>query len=224
MSTLNEIAYGIMNKVKPRLTDDSDLGISIIKHDIHVDRADLLKKHIKNGNSINDDFIQDLGCLDLEIADAADCCDLSTGCSMIRTVKDIPNNIMITRVGSIVKTKLRFKYTSFEEAMVSGNGRFNNDIIFAFPLNNKIHLKSNDITIALLSKINVRGVFQDPTDVKTFNQCGTDITCYSDDDEYPMSNWMEKHIREGLINTYLKQEQLPTDNANDGKDQSTDQS
>jgi len=224
MATLNEIAYTILNKVKPHFSDDSDLNIRTIKHDIHTERAEFLKKRRAKGSPIIDVFVQDLGCLELEVADAADCCDITSGCSVLRTKLDIPNDIKITRVGSIVKTKLKFKYLTYEEALVAGNGRFANNLIYAFPLNNKIYLKSNNQEIALLSHINVRGVFEDPTEVRAFTQCGTEITCYSDDDEYPMERAMEKYIREMLINVYLKAEQIPIDLANDGKDQTTDNS
>jgi hypothetical protein len=109
-----------------------------------------------------------------------------------------------------------------ESVNYNGNGKFNKNLVFAFVLNNRIYLKSNDNNISLLEYINIRGVFEDPRLVKIYNNCGEEEDCFQDNDVFPMPKRMEVHIREKLIASYLRSEQLPKDLNNDSKDQKTD--
>src|SRR6056297_1835930 len=220
--TLNELTYTIWKKVKPRLSDDSDLTRDNIKHDISAERSMLVWQQIRKGRPIHDALVQDLGCLELEIADAAECCDFTTGCKVLRTKKKLPSEIKITRVGPVVKTKARFKLVTYEEAIASGNGRFNQDTVYAYHMNDRVYLKGGEKTLALLEYINVRGVFEDPRDASEFSQCGSDKPYYSDDSDYPMPGWMETIVRDKLVKVYLQSESIPLDMGNDSKDQSTD--
>lgn len=222
--TLNEITYSILNKVRQSLTSDSNLTPAHIKNDIIAERADLIKSILDKGTIIDDVLVQDLGCIKLELADAADCCDVSTGCTVVRTNVEIPQEIKFTRVGPVNKTTKRFNMIPYERVDYVGNGRFTQNDIYAFHLNDRIYLKSNDPSIALLEYINIRGIFENPTLVSAFNNCNGNTICYSDDKDFPMSKWMEKHIRERLLTSYLKSEQLPKDLNNDSKDQRTDAS
>lgn len=224
--TLNQISYNILKKIKPVLTDDTNLSIDTVKYDVNTERALILKGLIEGTKhfSIDDVLVQDLGCVELETADAAECCDFSTGCTVLRTKKEIPAEIRITRVGPIIKTRPRFKLVTYEEALMSGNGKFNKNTIFAYPLNDRIYLVSKSQDLPLLEYINIRGVFEDPREVADFTQCDTNTACYSDDDDYPMPQWMETIIRDRLMKVYSVTEQLPVDLANDTKDQSTDAS
>jgi hypothetical protein len=222
--TLNEITYSILGQVKPVLTNDSNLTTLQVKNDIIAERADLIKRHLDSGRVIDDVFIQDLGCVELEIADAADCCNVDSGCTFVRTKVTLPQEIQYTRVGPINKGQKRFTFIPFESVDYVGNGRFNKDTVYAFALNDRIYLKSNNSNIANLEYINIRGVFENPRLVEGFNKCDTNDICYNDDMNFPMPKWMEVHIREKLIKSYLRSEQLPKDLGNDNKDQKTDAS
>lgn len=219
--TLNEITYSILGQVRPVLTMDSNLTPLHVKNDIIAERANMIKSHLENGKLVDEVFIQDLGCIPLEVVDAAECCDITTDCTVIRTAVELPQEIRFTRVGPIDKTSKRFTMIPYESVNYNGNGKFNKNLIFAFHLNNRIYLKSNDSNIGLLEYINVRGVFEDPRLIKDF-LCADGKPCYSDDESFPMPKWMEVHIRERLITSYLRSEQLPKDLNNDAKDQKTD--
>jgi len=228
-STLNQIAYTIMGKVKPHLTDDSDLTIEEIKNDIAAERTLLLRRDLGSRFRVTESIVSDLGCLELELADAAECCDIITGCKVLRTVKTMPSFVtskgqeVITRIGPIVKTMRPFnikKYNSIESA---GNGMFNANQVFAYYMNDRIYVFTKDSSYKTLKYINVRGVLENPSDIIDF-VCDPieGGSCYSDDEPYKLTKDLESQIRDKLISVYLQAIQLPKDLTNDGRDQITD--
>lgn len=228
-STLNEIAYGILGKVRPHLTDDSDLTIENVKHDVAVERAKLLKQQLSRTYRISENFVSDLGCLELELADAAECCGLSTDCKVLRTKLELPTfinvkgNVQITRVGPIVKHLKGFKVIPVSQVQSAGNGMFSQKKVYAYYMNNRIYIFTKDSSFKILKYINVRGVLEDPSDAKDFicDPSGTK-TCYTDDDPYKVTKDIESTIRRILINEYTAVDKNPKDLGNDAKDQKTD--
>jgi len=228
--TLNEIAYSIMNKVRPHLTDDSDLTIEVVKYDIGAERAKLLKQEIDRRYRITEDVISDLGCLELEIADAAECCNLSSDCTVLRTKKEIPSFLisrgkeLITRIGPIVKTLPGFTIIPYTKVGKVGNGMFNKNNIFAYHMGNRVYVYSTNPSFQLLKYVNIRGILEDPTSIKDF-MCdpSTDSSkCYSDDMPYKITKHLESDLKRLLVNFYLQELKLPKDLANDGTDKVTD--
>ena len=97
-----------------------------------------------------------------------------------------------------------------------GNGKFNSKSIFAFINNNRMYFKFNNIEARLLRKVNIMGVFEDPTAVAGF--CNADgSSCFSMDDEYPLSTWMVPYIHEEVLRQFTRGVKMPEDNANDAK-------
>ena len=70
-------------------------------------RALWLRNELNKNRTIDPNIVQDLGCIELELADKAECCDLEDGCKILRTNVTIPNTIElhnktgITRVAPI---------------------------------------------------------------------------------------------------------------------------
>ena len=230
MSTLNEITYNILSSVRPHITDDEDLTMEKIEHDVNIKRALFIRNELNKNRTIDPNIIQSLGCLELELSTPVDCCiDLDINCVVLRTKLPIPNSIelhnrnLITRVSPVVKTKNRFNFVAFERFVNSGNGQFNKNDIFATLHNDgKIYLKSNDINLNLITHITVEGVFEDPREVAKFTHCSGE-PCFTGDSKYPLNMWMEEYIKNALVEEYLKYTLKSTkDNVNDGKSESTD--
>jgi len=158
--TLNEIAYTILKRVQVVLSDDSNLTVDNVKHDVNTERAEMIRREMNKGVQLHEVFNQDLGCIELETVDAAECCGITTPCTVVRTKVKIPMDIKITRVGPIVKTKTKFKFVTYDEAVVSGNGKFTKNDIFSFRIGDYIYLKSNNSDIANYTHINIRGIFE----------------------------------------------------------------
>lgn len=209
MVTLNELVYDLWEIARPRISDDDNFDKRQFRFWIKNTRARLLRNELNKNRTIDSNIIQDLGCVPLELADKADCCEITDGCKILRTSKEIPNTIelynksAITRVAPINKLEVPFNFVEYERAVFSGNGRFNSNQVFAFPLNNRIYIKIKDSNIAkFLTHINVMGVFEDPEEASKFKHCdGT--ACYTDNSKYPVNNWMIETMKEMILSVNL---------------------
>lgn len=223
MPTYNEIIYSVLDKLKPHLTDDIDISPREVGWEIDNVRALLLRNELNKNRTIDANIIQDLGCVEMEVSDRAECCDVSTGCKIIRTKLEIPtaielyNSTGITRVGPVDKMEQDFSFITYNRAKFAGSGKYNQNIIYAFLRNKRIYLVSKNDKVKFIKYINVAGVFENPTDVTPFTNCGGS-SCFSGDSEYPANNWMIPTIQEMVINKFIGSLQMPKDTTNDGSD------
>lgn len=167
MVTLNQIVSDLHLLAKGGLiADDDPIELNQIKDWVHDQRALWLRNELNKNRSIDDNIIQDLGCVEMERVDAAQCCNITSDCIMLRSKLDIPVGVelhqksAITRVGPIDKTdRYLYSFLPFERAVWAGNGQFNKNAIFSFLLNNRMHLignPNNDI-LKIIKYINIRG-------------------------------------------------------------------
>jgi len=209
MATLNQLVYDIWEIARPRISDDDNFDKRQFEFWIKNTRALLLRNELNKNRTIDPNLIQDLGCVELELADAADCCEITDGCKILRTKLEIPNTIElhnktgITRVAPVNKLTVPFNFVDYERAIYSGNGRFNSNQVFAFLLNDRIYLKVNNTDIAkYLTHINVRGVFEDPKEAAKFHHCSGD-PCYTGSSEYPVNSWMIETMKQMILQVDL---------------------
>ncbi len=230
MASLNEISYSIWERIRPFITDDDDIDSRHIKFMVDNWRNTLLKQSLhKNSIGVLEDTQQDLGCVELELADPAECCDgTEAPCKVLRTEKKIPkplnvrNKLLITRVGPIDKTDRSYSFVPYHQSIYSGNGKFNKNFIFAFYLNERIYLKigPQNFRGKYLEKINIRGVFSDPRAVGEFADCDGG-KCYDDDQEYPLNDDLISQLEERVFKQLLQTVQLPGDDKGDADDSTT---
>lgn len=229
MSSLNELAFRILESVRPEIINDDSIDIREIKHDICIQRALWIKNELYKNREVSASYIQDLGCVELEIADRGECCNISTGCKILRTKELLPKPIeqqygeFITRVGPIDKLAINYNYIPYAMAAFSGNGRFNSDSVFAFYKDRRIYISSKEKKIRGLKYINIQGVFYDPRDVSVFTTC-TGTSCYTDDMEFPITEYIIPYIEGEIIKKYSGVElKLPVDSSPDNSPKVTTQ-
>lgn len=223
--TQNEIAYDLIEIVRPNLSDDDNIDKRQLFFWIDNQRALWLRNELNKNRTIDDNIVQDLGCVELELADKADCCDIEDGCKILRTNQLIPNTIElhnktgITRIAPIDKLTVPFTHVAYDRAIWSGNGKYNKNHVFAFLLNNRIYIKSNDQEIAkYLTHINVRGVFETPSEAARFNHCSGEA-CYTSNSKYPINRWMLDYMKDAILKVnFASMFKFPTDNTNNAKD------
>lgn len=222
MATTNEIVYDILEDVAShKLSDDLDIDNRQVIYKLNTQRALWTRnEYNKPGRILDPYLIQSLGCVELEVADASDCPELPVGCSILKTKCEIPKTIelhnrsAITKVGPIDKLDYFFSFVPYQQAIFSGNGKFNGNSIFAFIHNKRMYFKVNSAQQKLLRRVNIMGIFEDPTKISEF--CNTNGTpCFSMDDEYPISNWMIPFVKEQIIKELIMSMQIPEDNSND---------
>ena len=218
--TLNELAYQTMEAIRPEFHDDDVVDLRLVKELIHNQRSIWIRQELNKNRSIPEELIQDLGCVELEQASAAECCDFSSECKVLRTKNKVPKPINLhhrdsfERVGPIDVTKKPFSFKSHKNAIFFGNGRFNRDMIVAYYLNERIYLASKSPLPNLMEYINIRVIASDPTEAAKFNHCSGDV-CYSDDTEYPLTDWMWGYMKEFVVKQLLMKYQIPNDTTND---------
>jgi len=226
MATLNEIAYDLLTIVKPQVSDDNDIELEQIKFWIHNQRALWIRNELNRIRSI-DASIQQTLCADLELVDASDCCGVDLCSDILRTKKKIPKSIelhakeAITRVGPVNKTKRPFSYINYSQVPWIGNGKFNTKMIYAFLHDEYMFILPKNPKYNKMDKTIIRGVFEDPTLIAAFNDCDSNTPCYTDDDDYPIKNWMIPALKEAILKSNLmiasQAEQALGDDSNNAK-------
>ena len=224
--TLDQIAYGIFETVKGKLSDDDNISIDQIKDMVHSTRAKLLKqKFDKNLRVIDDSYTQSLGSVEVEQVDSSVVLSIPSERYLLRTILEIPETVdrrnyegTFTRIGPSDRLSEKYNLVAYDRALYSGNGRFNRNEVFAFILDSKIYLISNSLYHKSINFIDVVGVFQNPTQVAMFKDSNGD-SFYSDQSRYPISRAMRDDIENIIIKERIApQSQAPSDTVNDGTD------
>lgn len=213
MASLNEIVHSIADKLgKP--TDYlllNNLKFSVINYRALFIRQDFTKTH-----QYNPLFIQDLGCVEMQRIDSAECCDLESDCLVTRSVLEIPDPVRLkgiedfTFVGGIDK-KTRYTMILPEESAYVEYSKYTKKFPRYYYMNKRIYITDP------VDYINVRGIFEDPREASKFKRCDDNEACYTDDSVFPCPADMIIGITNGIIGGELKILQ----ESNTGKDVKT---
>ena len=218
--TLNELTDQMLEAVRPEVHDDDVLDRRLIKALIHNQRAVWIRNELNKNREIPEQVIQDLGCVPLVDTDVSECCDFTSGCLVRRTAAKIPIPIAlhhreaIERVGPALSNEKPFSIKSYKEALFFGNSKFNSDNVATYRKNGYLYFVSKGSTLPLLTYVSVRIVASDPTQAAGFNHC-TGGTCYNDDMEYPITDWMWQYMKEHIVQELLRKGMVPNDIVND---------
>lgn len=195
--------------------DDFRIEDSQISYWVDQCRATLIAQSLQKRPDINDTWLQTISCLSLIQVDKSECCEIQTGCMILRTELQLPETVdnnsdnLIIRVedsmGNIISKSNNFesKYNTYMK-YTSNKPKW-------FLKNNYIYIINSDF----LSNINITGIWDRPSDLTAFTSCDGS-TCHSTDSEYPCSMKMASMITDIVLKTkvypYI---QLPRDTTND---------
>ena len=229
--SINEIAFTCLNSVRGKTVVTEVISVTQIKFLVKVVRAQLLKQDANKGYTADSYIIQDLGCVPVEMADVAECCQVTHGCTILRTVNPIPSTIelhhtqLFTRIGPVDRTQTPFDIIPYERVPYEGDNKFHKNIIKAFTQNNKgyVYFLVPRAKSKMIKYVNIQGVFEDPEQVAEFTTCeGT--ACYTDDTAFPIKQWMVDPLCQIVIAKYLRlASQVPFDLSNNAKPDITTQ-
>lgn len=194
MITLDKLTYNLLNMARGGvLSDDENISFRQVEFWVHNTRALLIRQDIQKKRAISGNIIQVLPCLDVDIVDASLCpCTVPTGCSVLRTRKTIPKPLeidekdLITKVSSIGLTDRGYTLINLFRASWVGYNKYAKNNPKAFYFDGYIWLIQASDPV---EKINVYGVFEDPTELAAYVDCQNQ-PCYSNDMNYPVSAWM----------------------------------
>jgi hypothetical protein len=209
-------------------SDDTSLDKRLIKDLINQERANWIRKENNKNRSIDDNIIQDLGCVELLLVDRQSdrCCEVFTDCKILRTKNPIPNGIelnhekTITRISAVDFMSIPIYFMDYDHAVYYGNGRYNTKALGAFLKNNYLYIVYNKGNYnKLLEYVNIQGVFEDPTEAAKYINCDTKQPCFDWDDRYPINFWMwQSLVKPAVLNELRTKRTLYRDENNNSKD------
>ena len=224
--TLNELGYELyeLYRATGKVTDSID--IRLFKDWIKQARATFLKQRFDEPMSIIDEAnVQDLGAVTFIKVDSS-LATQTSGKYMMRSSTRIPNTInrrgnigTFTRIAPADMLEKRFNFVSYDRALVSGNGKFNNNDIYAFVNDGYMYLISKTNIHKYITSVNIKGVFINPQDAYNFRYgAGT----WNDDMEFPVSQSIVMDMINAIMDKKFKLIMTPLeDKVSNGTDDVT---
>ncbi len=164
----------------------------LILHWIEQTRSQLISQALGKKDDINDSWINYIPCLEMELADASECCNVSSGCQLLKSTKRLPatidswNGSMISKSNPIKSKYQRYnKYTKDTKSWY-----LKDDYLYII----------NDVFLEL---VEVAGLFESPSDLKRFADCGGN-SCFTNDSPYPISQTLATQVTNIIIETKVK--------------------
>lgn len=204
-TTLNELVFELMELRRAFIKDTDPLDKRIVIDWLLSMRARLLEQKFKKPfASIDDNYVQYLGPIRMQKV-------LSNELSipiqdfnyMYLTTIDIPKTIerpfgagTFTRIGPADRLSKSFTITTFEKALASGNGKFNQNEIYAFPYGDRIGLYSKSGIHFTISDIDVNGVFQDAVTAARIHN-----PSWTYDDNFPINKELIDQMKDIIVKT-----------------------
>ena len=221
MSSLNEISYSLLNAVRGgRLSDDSLISMRQAKFWVKNTRMLLVKRDMDKNKDLDPELIQDLGCVEVELVDKAECCDIKTDCFILRTKKKIPKTISAKNyynyiyLGTVDGNE-QFQSSTYEAIKWSQYEKYTSKLPRYYPKDGRAYIINKD----MLDNIRIRDIFEDPGEAQDFVTCDGEA-CYSDDDRFPVPGWMIPMINDIVLSKELRIAALsPNDERNDARQQ-----
>lgn len=197
--TLNEIAYNVLNLVRGGRSSNNDyISLDQIKFNIRYYRAMLIRRDFARNGMITRHLEQDLGCLNLIKVDASKCCNLPIECAVYRTERALPRTVRfnfrdaITHVSDVTGTGTIPLVESHTVQWLPYD-KYTKDKYKAYMIEDFMYIYNAEG----LGFINVRGVFENPEDVSSFDCDGSE--CYDDNMDYPLPLDMVETITKGIM-------------------------
>ena len=212
MATLkSELIYDLWMTITPLVSDDSTLDERLIGYWVDSQRALWLRNELNKNRTIDDNIIQSLGAVELEIVDTIEGITYTGSSKILKSKLQIPvaielhNSTAITRVGPLDLKCKPFKLVDYSTVPYVGNGKFNKNQIFAFLKGGYMYITSdcNNPFMKSIKYINIRGVFEKPSEVSIFSELNGE-PCYTDDSPYPVNKWLIAYLKDAIIKADLK--------------------
>lgn len=178
-------------------------------------RSQLISQSLAKKDDINDSWIQYIPCVELEQADAAECCSVSSGCYLLKSKKKLPSTIdtwkdnwivsVSTMDGSLISKSnpLKSKYQKYSKYTSKNKSWYVKD--------DYLYIINDDF----LELVEVAGLFETPSDLKRFADCSGNL-CFTENSPYPISLTLATQITDIVVKTKVAPfMQFDMDNNND---------
>lgn len=203
--TLNEIVYDIWELYRRRIKDDDTVDRRMIANWIHIQRALWISNQLNKGKW-DESYVQDFGKTELQNVNTSEISTIPSDTYIKRSTVTIPklvvvnNDIALTRIGPYDFMESEYTLVPFSVFMKVGSGRFNKSNIYSTVKDSYIYVKSckNSIYFSALKYINVRGVAENPEDLRSY-QKPDGTYCYTDNSDYPLDRKLYAYMKEAIV-------------------------
>ncbi len=225
MAALNELVYDIREAIN-KFSDDDEISNNYIVYLINTKRAKYLKQELDRfGRKFNNTILQTY-CSPLETVSSNEC-GLNVPCETIsRTTLKVPDLLQLTtrdalsRVAGADKLTKPFSIISRARAPFADSSIFKTTKAFLHD-DDRLYIFDNDGPV-LLDCISITGVFEDPTELKSYTDCcscDTSATCFDPmTSDYPLSPHLIDVVRKDIINELAQLDDTVEDKQNDSDD------
>lgn len=225
MATLKENITHIANMRKNwKRTDDDSVSDREYAFILNYYRAKLIRQDANTGRYITGNITQDLGLVEVALADAHECNTIKT--CVIRTVNPIPKPIdtasrnLYTFIGPINGEK-EWQRTTFNKVKYDLASPFTRYETRWYEKGDYIYIVNPPSNA--LKYINIQGVFEDPVKAREFHKCpgeSCDCGCFEGFNfEYPLSITMLDTIVKMIYDAEIRfGAMMPPDTENNSKD------
>lgn len=214
ISDIRDISNSGSNSIDFRISDEN------ITYWINQVRATLITQELDKRQPIMDEWIQTIPCVELEQVDSSECCDIETGCVLLKSKLPIPDTIDTSEPNTILSVhgldqtqihkgnRFRAKYKKFNRW--TGKNR-------SWYLKDSYLYIINDL---LLEKVSISAIFEDPSELEAFECEG--VSCFDPlTTRYPLSNKLASVVTDIVIKTkVLPFLQFPQDTTNNSTNES----
>jgi len=136
---------------------------------VHQYRAFLLKRDLDKNKMINPDYVQEISDLQLEMVQTSEDNDVESGSYITRTLEQLPKTLDLNHksgivyIGTILGDQIQLvPYNRFQ---LQKHRKYTGKDKIAFLRNQYLYVHNNE----LLEYINLRGVFENPLEIESFN-------------------------------------------------------
>jgi len=214
MATQRELIYSVRRIIRAgKLIDDDKITDRQIAFLCDAVRSILLRQQYDKGQSLSENHIQYIKCLDVESVDSAFSNSMPSDCMVYRTVQDIPQPIESKQKDLITSVKpnefyaINYDFVPYSRIPYVDFTRFKSTIATRFQ--NKIYL----INASYTEKITVGGVWDKPNDLSNYADCSGAV-CYTWDNSYPISSHLIDPILKMVVDQLTLTFKVPVDNTN----------
>lgn len=221
MTTLHQIIYDLRNILRggALVSDDDPISDSQLAFWINSTRAQLIRQQLDKGQTLSENVIQSLPCVEVEQVDASENSDIVSGCYLVRTKLKLPNFIeakeedMLLKVSTPRLGAIPFSLHPVAAMPYIDFNPFGKKVVKAFYKEGHIYLMNTPF----IEHIYITGIFEDPQQLAEYNDC-SNAPCFSHDGPYPISNQMLDTLKRMIIDTHFKFLQRPlSDNTNNAQ-------
>jgi hypothetical protein len=198
----------------------SDRQIAFVVDNV---RAVLLRQQYDKGQSLSDNHIQHIKCIDVEEVDTSFDSMFPSDCKVYKTRVQIPKPIethqkdLITSVGPSEFGSIGYEFIPYARFAYARSTRFKRPLAVFF--NQYIYI----IDAGYTPQVNVSGVFEQPNALSSFSDC-SGTTCFDWDSPYPISSHLIDPLTKMCIEQLSIEIKVPFDKTNDSNQKLEDQS